>query len=162
MKNVHIDASRSYDVRIGRGLLDDCGRQIAERVRCASAAVVTDDTVYALYGERVCASLEAAGVRTVCYVFPHGEKSKNLLEYAKILNFLAENRVTRADALIALGGGVTGDLAGFAAATVKDANDVEVRLAQSPPDDDIREPHFVIEIFPIFLPWTVEETKAKQ
>ena len=117
MKNVHIDASRSYDVRIGRGLLDDCGRQIAERVRCASAAVVTDDTVYALYGERVCASLEAAGVRTVCYVFPHGEKSKNLLEYAKILNFLAENRVTRADALIALGGGVTGDLGGFAAAT---------------------------------------------
>lgn len=117
MKTVHIDASRSYDVRIGRGLLDDCGRQIAERVHCASAAVVTDDTVYALYGERVCASLEAAGVRTVCYVFPHGEKSKNLLEYAKILNFLAENRVTRADALIALGGGVTGDLGGFAAAT---------------------------------------------
>lgn len=117
MKTVHIDASRSYDVRIGRGLLDDCGRQIAERVRCASTAVVADDTVYALYGERVCASLEAAGVRTVCYVFPHGEKSKNLLEYAKILNFLAENRVTRADALIALGGGVTGDLGGFAAAT---------------------------------------------
>ncbi len=117
MKTVHIDASRSYDVHIGRGLLDDCGRQIAERVRCASAAVVADDTVYALYGERVCASLEAAGVRTVCYVFPHGEKSKNLLEYAKILNFLAENRVTRADALIALGGGVTGDLGGFAAAT---------------------------------------------
>ena len=86
-------------------------------MRCASAAVVADDTVYALYGERVCASLEAAGVRTVCYVFPHGEKSKNLLEYAKILNFLAENRVTRADALIALGGGVTGDLGGFAAAT---------------------------------------------
>ena len=117
MKTVHIDASKSYDVRIGRGLLDDCGRQIAERVRCASAAVVADDTAYALYGERVCASLEAAGVRTVCYVFPHGEKSKNLLEYAKILNFLAENRVTRADALIALGGGVTGDLGGFAAAT---------------------------------------------
>ena len=117
MKTVHIDASRSYDVRIGRGLLDDCGRQIAERVRCASTAVVADDTVYALYGERVCASLEAAGVRTVCYVFPHGEKSKNLLEYAKILNFLAENRVTRADALIALGGGVTGDLGGFVAAT---------------------------------------------
>ena len=117
MKTVHIDASRSYDVRIGRGLLDDCGRQIAERVRCASAAVVADDTVYAVYGERVCASLEAAGVRTVCYVFPHGEKSKNLLEYAKILNFLAGNRVTRADALIALGGGVTGDLGGFAAAT---------------------------------------------
>ena len=57
---------------------------------------------------------------------------------------------------------VFGAEAGFAAATVKDANDVEVRLAQSHPDDDIQEPHFVIEIFPIFLPWTVEETKAKQ
>lgn len=117
MKTVHIEASRSYDVRIGHGLLAGCGKQIAEQVHCVSAAVVADDTVYALYGERVCASLEAAGIRTVCYVFPHGEKSKNLLEYAKILNFLAENRVTRADALIALGGGVTGDLGGFAAAT---------------------------------------------
>ena len=48
------------------------------------------------------------------------------------------------------------------AATVRDANDVEVRLAQSHPGDDIQEPHFVIEIEPIFLPWTVEETKAKQ
>jgi hypothetical protein len=55
---------------------------------------------------------------------------------------------------------VFGAEAGFAAATVKDANDVEVRLAQSHPDDDIREPHFVIEIFPIFLPWTVEGTAA--
>ena len=55
---------------------------------------------------------------------------------------------------------VVGAEAGFAAATVKDANDVEVRLAQSHPDDDIREPHFVIEIFPIFLPWTVEGTAA--
>lgn len=48
------------------------------------------------------------------------------------------------------------------AATVRDVNDVEVRLAQSHPGDNIQEPHFVIEIFPIFLPWTVEETKAKQ
>ena len=54
---------------------------------------------------------------------------------------------------------VFGEKDGFAAATVKDVNDVEVRLAQSHPGDDIREPHFVIEIFPIFLPWTVEETK---
>lgn len=54
---------------------------------------------------------------------------------------------------------VFGEKDGFAAATVKDVNDVEVCLAQSHPGDDIREPHFVIEIFPIFLPWTVEETK---
>ena len=57
---------------------------------------------------------------------------------------------------------VFGEEEGFAAATVRDVNDVEVCLAQSHPGDDIQEPHFVIEIFPIFLPWTVEETKAKQ
>ena len=55
---------------------------------------------------------------------------------------------------------VFGAEAGFAAATVRDVNDVEVRLAQSHPGDDIQEPHFVIEIEPIFLPWTVEGTKA--
>ncbi len=87
-------------MRIGRGLLDDCGRQIAER-----AALRERGGGCGRYGlwrsmaRRVCASLEAAGVRTVCYVFPHGEKSKNLLEYLqKFWNFLAENRVTRADA----------------------------------------------------------------
>lgn len=55
---------------------------------------------------------------------------------------------------------VFGAEAGFAAATVKDANDVEIRLAQSHPGDNIQEPHFVIEIEPIFLPWTVEGTAA--
>ncbi len=55
---------------------------------------------------------------------------------------------------------VFGEEEGFAAATVRDVNDVEVRLAQSHPGDNIQEPHFVIEIFPIFLPWTVEETAA--
>ena len=55
---------------------------------------------------------------------------------------------------------VFGAEAGFAAATVRDVNDVEVRLAQSHPGDNIQEPHFVIEIFPIFLPWTVEGTAA--
>ena len=55
---------------------------------------------------------------------------------------------------------VFGEEEGFAAATVRDVNDVEVRLAQSHPGDNIQEPHFVIEIFPIFLPWTVEGTAA--
>lgn len=55
---------------------------------------------------------------------------------------------------------VFGEEEGFAAATVRDVNDVEVRLTQSHPGDNIQEPHFVIEIFPIFLPWTVEETAA--
>ena len=117
MRTIHIDASKSYDVLVGHGLLREAGTRIAAVTKSACAAVISDDRVFSLYGDAVCASLEAAGLRTVSYVFPHGESSKNLLEYAKILNFLAENRVTRADALVALGGGVTGDLGGFAAAT---------------------------------------------
>lgn len=117
MKTIHVTASKSYDVLIEDGLLDRCGEQIACVCRCQTAAVVADDTVFALYGERVCQSLAAAGIRVVCHTFPHGEGSKNLLEYAKILNFLADTRLTRTDTVVALGGGVTGDLAGFAAAT---------------------------------------------
>ena len=117
MKTIHVSASRDYDVLIGSGLLAQAGERIAARTCSACAAVVSDDRVFGLYGARVCASLEQAGMRVVSYVFPHGESSKNLLEYAKILNFLAESRVTRTDCLVALGGGVTGDMGGFAAAT---------------------------------------------
>ena len=117
MKTVTIHASRQYDVHIGHGLLSEAGERIAALTHSACAAVVSDDTVWQLYGQSVCASLERAGLHVVSYVFPHGESSKNLLEYAKILNFLAENQVTRTDVLVALGGGVTGDLGGFAAAT---------------------------------------------
>ena len=117
MKSIHIHASKSYDVLVGRGLLRTAGTHIAAVTGSACAAVISDDCVFRLYGEALCASLEAAGLRTVHHVFPRGEGSKNLLEYAKILNFLAENRVTRSDVLVALGGGVTGDLGGFAAAT---------------------------------------------
>ena len=117
MKTIHIRASKSYDVLVGRGLLRTAGTHIAAVTGSACAAVISDDCVFRLYGEALCASLEAAGLRTVHHVFPRGEGSKNLLEYARILNFLAENRVTRSDVLVALGGGVTGDLGGFAAAT---------------------------------------------
>lgn len=128
MKTIHIDASKHYDVLIGGGLLDRCGEKIAAVCGCETAAVISDDTVFALYGGRVCKSLADAGIRVVHHTFAHGESSKNLLEYAKILNFLADSRLTRADAVVALGGGVTGDLAGFAAATYLRG----VRLVQLP------------------------------
>ena len=162
MRSIHIKASREYDVLVERGLLDRAGELLREVSAPGMAAIVSDDTVYALYGERTVKALEKAGYRVHSFTFPAGEGSKNLSTYADVLHFLGEHRFSRSDVVVALGGGVVGDLAGFAAATVKDANDVEVRLAQSHPDDDIQEPHFVIEIFPIFLPWTVEETKAKQ
>lgn len=117
MKTIHATASREYDVVIGAKLLDECGERIAAAVPGAEKAVIcTDSTVHPLYAERVAASLKAAGFAVLEYVFPAGERSKTLDTWQKILCFLAENRVSRSDVVIALGGGVVGDMAGFAAA----------------------------------------------
>jgi len=86
-----------------------CGGQIA--------ALVTDDTVDMLYGDIVEQSLRASGYAVRRFVFPHGEQSKNMETYVSLLNVLTGAGLTRSDVIVALGGGVTGDLAGFAAAT---------------------------------------------
>ena len=117
MTTVTVRASRPYEVTIGRGLLDTVGRQAAGQWKGRSAAVVSDSTVAPLYLNRVKDSLERAGFRVHSFVFPAGEDQKNGGTYLKLLEFLAAWRLTRADGLIALGGGVVGDLAGFAAAT---------------------------------------------
>lgn len=117
MKTVHVKASREYDVLIGAGLLGRCGELIAAVHKPCTAAIITDDTVNAFYGDTVEESLISAGYRVVRFVFPHGEESKNLATFAEAQNFLAENRLSRTDLVVALGGGVVGDLAGFVAAT---------------------------------------------
>ena len=117
MNTVTVNASRKYDVLIGAGLLDRCGELIAAVHAPCVAAIITDDTVNALYGDRVEKSLAAAGYRVVRFVFPHGDENKNLMTFAAAQNFLAENRLSRTDLVVALGGGVVGDLAGFVAAT---------------------------------------------
>lgn len=117
MTTVTVRASRPYEVTIGRGLLDTVGRQAAGQWKGRSAAVVSDSTVAPLYLNRVKDSLERAGFQVHSFVFPAGEDQKNGGTYLKLLEFLAAQRLTRADGLIALGGGVVGDLAGFAAAT---------------------------------------------
>ena len=93
------------------------GWQAAGQWKGRSAAVVSDSTVAPLYLNRVKDSLERAGFQVHSFVFPAGEDQKNGGTYLKLLEFLAARRLTRADGLIALGGGVVGDLAGFAAAT---------------------------------------------
>lgn len=117
METVKVKASRDYDILIGRGLLDNAGELITKATKSRHAAVITDDTVDSLYGERCMKSLEAAGISAVKFVFPHGEASKCHATLLKIYDFLAENGLTRSDFLIALGGGVVGDTTGFAAAT---------------------------------------------
>ncbi|MCI6729614.1 MAG: 3-dehydroquinate synthase, partial [Clostridiales bacterium] len=87
MRTIHVDASKQYDVLVGSGLLDRVGELTAEVVKPCRAAILTDDTVDALYGARVDASLTAAGFETLKFVFPHGEASKNLTVFGQALNF---------------------------------------------------------------------------
>ncbi len=117
MTVVQVQASRSYEVLIGEGLLKEAGERIRAVTRAGTAVIVAGDIVWPLYGQRLSRSLEAAGFRVLSYVIPHGERSKNLETYGALLAFLAEHRVNRGDVLVALGGGVTGDLTGFAAST---------------------------------------------
>lgn len=116
MKTVHVTASNEYDVLIGEGLLNTLGIYTA-RVCSGKICIVSDSNVWPLYGRAAQASLESAGLKTIHFVFPAGEASKNGSTYLELLNFLAEGELTRSDAIVALGGGVVGDLAGFAAAT---------------------------------------------
>ncbi len=117
MTTVDIRASQPYQVHIGPGLLDQVGEQARALWTGPTAAVVSDSNVAPLYLSRCTASLEAAGFRVVPFVFPAGEASKNGQTYLALLECLAEHHITRADGLVALGGGVVGDLTGFAAAT---------------------------------------------
>lgn len=116
MKKIAVDASNPYNVIIGKDILKTSGKLIAETVKPCTAAVITDDTVDALYADTVIKSLEKNGFSHIKYVFPHGEESKNICNLADILEFLAENKLTRSDIIVALGGGVVGDISGFAAA----------------------------------------------
>lgn len=120
MKTFRIDCSKKYDIIIGSGFLYKAGRCIEEVLPSCKVCIVSDENVRALYGGEQSAmyqSLLSAGFDVYEYWFAPGEKSKNLQTAEALLDFLAENRFSREDALIAFGGGVTGDLTGFAAAT---------------------------------------------
>lgn len=117
IKKITVKASGEYDVLIGKGLLSSSGELIKQVVPACKVAVITDDMVDRLYSQIVIKSLEGAGFTVVKFVFKHGEKSKNLTTYGEIISFLAQNKLTRTDAVVALGGGVVGDMAGFASAT---------------------------------------------
>ena len=117
MTTIHVAASRAYDVAIEQGLLSRLGPMAAELLAGRRAAVISDDAVFPLYGALAERSLQDAGFQVEHFVFPHGEQQKNLNTYGQALNFLCDRRFTRSDLIVALGGGVVGDLAGFTAAT---------------------------------------------
>lgn len=117
---LHIESNpHGYDIIIGRGVLAEAGAQIRAvcPTACRRAAVITDSNVGPLYAKAVLQCLAAAGLETALFVFPAGETSKNHATLLEIYAFLARENVTRADVVVALGGGVAGDTAGFAAAT---------------------------------------------
>jgi len=97
--------------------MDKAGEYLRTVTKGDSIMLVCGDIVSSLHADRVTAALEAAGYRVTRFVYPHGEQSKTPETYFALLNALAEAGMTRSDTIVALGGGVTGDLAGFAAAT---------------------------------------------
>jgi len=117
MKTITVSASRTYDVKIGSGLLHSLGSEIRAVSKAEQVCIVSDETVWSLYGSTVSKQLTQAGFLCTQFIFAAGEESKNGSTYLALLEHLAENQITRSDCLIALGGGVVGDLTGFAAAT---------------------------------------------
>ncbi len=118
MKTVKINASRSYEVQIEKGLLSRAGACMSALLPAPrTVMVVSDDTVFALWGEKLTASLTKAGYTVKEFVIPHGEASKTPETLLSLWDALAAEGLTRTDCLAALGGGVVGDIVGFAAAT---------------------------------------------
>jgi 3-dehydroquinate synthase len=111
--------SRSYDIVIGRGLLGSLGSRIAALRPGAKAAIVSDETVASHYLAATEAALTAAAIASSRIVVPVGEGSKSFSVFEQVCEAIVAARIERGDLVVALGGGVVGDLAGFAAATVR-------------------------------------------
>ncbi len=117
MTELHLQTVPPYPITIGQGLLPTVGRRVRAVCPVARrAVVVTDDTVRALYGDAVCQSLDAAQLAHTVFSVPPGEGSKSLPVLDRLLDALAAAELCRGDVLLALGGGVVGDLCGLAAA----------------------------------------------
>jgi len=112
---VSVKASGCYDIHIGKGLLDKAGELISKVKKPCRAVIVTDSNVDGLYSERLKMSLVREGFEVSKFTFTAGEESKSAETFIEILETLAAWKITRSDLLVALGGGVVGDITGFAA-----------------------------------------------
>ena len=117
MKKISIKTSHPYEGSIERGGLKKSGEYIANVTASRKAAIITDDIVEKLHLQTVIDSMKAAGFECSVYSFPNGEQSKCLSNLGKIYDFLCDSNITRSDIVVALGGGVVGDITGFAAAS---------------------------------------------
>jgi 3-dehydroquinate synthase len=126
---VHVPlAERAYDILIGPGLLGRAGGEITTRLKGRRAAIVTDEHVAPLYLAALMDGLQTDGIEAVSLTLPAGEKTKSMDHLAAVCDMVLTARIERNDAVIALGGGVIGDLAGFAAGIVRRG----VRFVQIP------------------------------
>jgi 3-dehydroquinate synthase len=107
---------RSYPIIIRQGLLDEIGNELQRKPFAKRYGIIADDHVAALFGERLLSSLRNNDIEVEMITFPHGEGSKNLATVAELSSNLARLGFDRKDGLLALGGGVTGDITGFVAA----------------------------------------------
>lgn len=117
MSIVTVTASKTYQIHIGSELIKNTGTYMKTLIKGNHVVIISDSNVWPIYGKCIADSIEHAGYSVLNYVIPAGENSKNTDNYLKILHYLAEMQITRADCILALGGGVVGDLAGFVAAT---------------------------------------------
>ena len=116
--------ARSYEVRIGEGLIDGAGAEIAPLLRRRKVAVVTDESVARLHLDRLVAALSAEGIAVSTLALPPGEGTKGWPQFARCVEWLLDQKIERRDLVIAFGGGVIGDLVGFAAAVLRRGVDV--------------------------------------
>ncbi len=106
-----------YEIQIEKGCLSQAGKWLRELWQPQKVVIVTDNRVASLYAEKVKLSIEAAGFQVAIFDFLEGEERKNLTTVQKVYEFLVKQGLTRSDGIVALGGGVVGDLAGFVAST---------------------------------------------
>lgn len=116
MKKLRVNVGAGYDIFIEKGLLSSCGEYIKNVTNAKKVCVISDTNVFPIYGDKVCQSIEEQGFEVLTYVFEAGEASKTTATVISMVEFLAQNELTRGDIVVALGGGVCGDMAGFAAA----------------------------------------------
>ena len=115
-QKITVKASGTYDILINKGGLSGIGQALKERFKPCTIAILSDDKVFPLYGKVVTDAIKAAGFSTVSHVIPNGEQSKTLAGVTAFIDRMVQAQVTRTDMVLALGGGVVGDMAGFAAA----------------------------------------------
>lgn len=116
MKKLRVNVGAGYDIFIEKGLLSSCGEYIKNVTDAKKVCVISDTNIFPIYGDKVCQSIEEQGFEVLTYVFEAGEASKTTSTVISMVEFLAQNELTRGDIVVALGGGVCGDMAGFAAA----------------------------------------------